>query len=545
MDCSTSLPYATTGFYNNIVTDYVAGNAPLRDFYEHPVSEEGFRAAIRARQAYPTDRQTLVKVLEEQYRNVSTSPGVQANIAKLADENTFTIITAHQPNIFTGYLYFIYKIIHAIRLAEHYRSAIPEFHFVPVFYMGNEDADLDELGKIWLNGEKLVWDTKQKGAVGRMKTTGLDNLIHRIDGELSVLPHGKELMHILRESYLASPDVQTATFKLVNTLFASYGLVVIIPDHPLLKAKMAGVFEEDLFRHVPSQVVAETISRLSADGYKVQANPREINTFYLKGDIRNRIERQGDRFIVVDTDISFSDTEMRSEISVNPERFSPNVILRGLYQEMILPNIAFIGGGGELAYWLELRDLFRYYQVPYPVQVLRNSFLLLEPQWQERLDKLGLSVEDIFQPERGLLDTIVMRDTTAQVHLTNELRDTRAFYEHLRTIGGKVDKTLEIHINALEARMVRQLENLERKLLRAEKRKFTDESRQVQALKQALFPNDGLQERVDNFLTWYAKYGRDFLQMIYDNSLLLEQQFIVCKLVKEKISSGQLSKPLG
>ncbi|KIC93680.1 bacillithiol biosynthesis cysteine-adding enzyme BshC [Flavihumibacter solisilvae] len=536
MECSSALlSYKDTGSFNQIVTDYVEGAADLGPFYEHPVSYEGIAAAIRNREIFPTDRQTIVEVLTEQYsKSMLIDPVVDANIRKLGDQKTFVITTAHQPNIFSGYLYFIYKIIHAIKLADDLKGKFPEYDFVPVYYMGSEDADLDELGKIWLSGEKLVWDTKQTGAVGRMNTKGLDKLVHRIEGELSVLPFGAELVSLLKEAYLQSPDIQTATFRLVHNLFASFGLVVLIADHPLLKRKMIQVFTDDLLQHKPSEIVNATTEQL-AKKYKVQASPREINLFYLKDDIRNRIDKDGNDFVVVDTDLRFTRAELLQELELYPERFSPNVILRGLYQETILPGIAFIGGGGELAYWLELKNLFEHYKVPFPVQVLRNSFLLVEQKWEEKMNSLDLRVEDFFRSTQQLTDELVKRDSAAQVHLTNELRDTRAFYDHLRKVSGKIDKTLEVHVSALEKRMTKQLQELEKKLLRAERRKFGDQSRQIAAIRAALFPNDNLQERVENFMPYYARLGKTFFDTIYECSPVLEQKFVLLELKEKKV----------
>src|SRR6185437_5007600 len=187
----------------------------------------------------------------------------------------------------------------------------------------------------------------------------------------SVRPYGPQLMSMLKEIYLGSPDVQTATFRLIHELFKDFGLIVLIADHPALKKSMIPVFEDDLFFSKPAAIVAESIARIPGD-YKVQANPRGINLFYLKDNLRGRIDREGENFIVHGSPLRFTESQLREELHRFPERFSPNVILRGLYQETILPNLAFIGGGGETAYWLELRDLFRYYQVPFPVLVLRN-----------------------------------------------------------------------------------------------------------------------------------------------------------------------------
>ncbi|KYP14940.1 bacillithiol biosynthesis cysteine-adding enzyme BshC [Flavihumibacter sp. CACIAM 22H1] len=525
---TSTVPYADTGYFHDIVLDYISGKNTLRAFYEHPVSWEGLEAAMQQRDKVPVNREVLVQALQSQYKKNALAGNelVDASIALLKNESTYTVCTAHQPNIFSGYLYFIYKILHAVRLAEELKTRYPSKDFVPVFYMGSEDADLEELGKIFLSGEKLVWDTRQTGAVGRMKPKGLEPLINRIQGELSVLPYGTELVKMLKACYLEAADIQTATFRLVHELFKQYGLVVLIADQPDLKRLMLPVFEDDLFSNKPSGIVTETTTRLSAV-YKVQANPREINLFYLEEGIRNRIEKQGTVFQVVDSTLQFTAEELKQELHRHPERFSPNVILRGLYQETILPNIAFIGGGGELAYWLELKDLFHYYKVPYPVQVVRNSFLLLNQQTLAKIERMELEPVDFFRPSEQLLNELVKRDSAVQVHLTSEIRDTDAFYQHLQKLAGRIDTSLVAHVGALQKRTLQQLLELEKKMLRAEKRKFSDQRRQLEAIKASLFPANSLQERVENFLPYYAMYGPAFIEKIYRESTALEQQFII------------------
>lgn len=533
---ASQFTYQETGLFNQIVNDYTSGKAALLPFYEHPVNLEGFEAAIAARQRFPANRTVLAAVLEAQYAKlaegavpIADPQKVFDNIRLLRQDDCFTVCTAHQPNIFTGYLYFIYKVVHTIRLAEFLKGKFPGKNFVPVFYMGSEDADLEELGKIFLNGEKLVWDTRQTGAVGRMSTKGLDTLVHRVAGELAVEPFGKELIGLIERAYLQHSDIQTATFYLLHELFAQYGLVVLIADHPNLKAMMTEVFRDDLFQQVPSRIVTATTDKL-AEVYKVQANPRAINLFYLKDNIRNRIEKQGDDFVVVDTSIRFSAAELQQELHNHPDRFSPNVILRGLYQETILPNIAFIGGGGELAYWLELKDLFRYYKVPYPVQVLRNSFMLLEEKWKQKINALHFPVSTFFKPAREILNELVHRNSRHQLELTNETAEANRLYSHLSALAAAVDPTLVPHVAAQQQKVLKHLSSLEKKLLRAEKRKFEDQSRQIETIKHALYPRNGLQERVENFMPFYAKYGPAWVDLIYRHSPAIDQQFLVLEL---------------
>ena len=527
MDCNvTHLSYSDTGYFSRIVTDYLNRQPDLQSFYEHNVSEEGLQAAIAGRKKFQNNRTVLVDYLQGQYGSTAHET-VTANIQLLADKNTFTVCTAHQPAVFTGTLYFVFKILHTIKLSRWLSSKFPEFKFVPVFYMGCEDADLDELGHIHLNGEKILWDTNQTGAVGRMKTTGFEKMISRIDGELSVEPYGKELIGLLKKHY-AARDIQTSTFNLLNDLFGAFGLIVLIPDAAVLKKLMTEVFDDDLFRQIPSAIVQQTTEKLSE--WKVQANPRDINLFYLDDKTRERITKQGDRWNVVGTDFTFTEPELKKLLKDHPEKFSPNVILRGLFQETILPNIAFIGGGGELAYWLELKDLFQHYKVPYPVLILRNSFLIIEKKWKDKLDQLSLDERSIFQHAASIINELVKRESVLQLSLESEISNANGYYDHLKQVATRVDRTLEQHVSALHAKAVKPLQVLEKKLLRAEKRKFETQQRQVEAIRDVLFPNDNLQERIENFMPFYARYGREFLKLLFDHSLTIEQQFTVLTL---------------
>jgi bacillithiol biosynthesis cysteine-adding enzyme BshC len=527
-----TIPYQRTGHFSGIITEYLNGEEFLRHFYEHPVSYEGLEASMHERENFATDRPLLVKSLEEQYTGLPLHVPVMKNIHSLSDHNTFTITTAHQPAIFTGPLYFIYKILHVIKLADILSQRFPGKHFVPVFYMGSEDADLDELGNIYLDNEKMVWDTQQTGAVGRMHTEGLEKMMDRIEGEFAGHAFGPELIHLLRDCYLPSENIQRATLKLLNHLFGSYGLVVLIPDNRLLKSVMRGVFKDDLTNHLPFKITEENIKRLS-EKYPVQANPREINLFYLKDNIRERLDFREDKFVVHNTNIRFLPEEMEKELANFPERFSPNVILRGLYQETILPNIAFIGGGGETAYWLEFKLLFKHYRVPFPVLILRNSFLLVRKNWRNKIEKAGLTEESLFKPEEELMESFVRKNSSRQLNLEKQMTELSHFYSSVKTISGSVDKTLEQHVEKLETQAIQKLEELEKKMLRAEKKNHEEVRRKIHEIREALFPLENLQERIDNFIPWYAEYGNAFLEVIYKNSLGLQQEFTILEEITE------------
>ncbi len=525
------LEYTATQSFNKIVNDYVTQAADLKPFYEYEVNYEGVEKAIAAKQLQKIDRAALVTVLQNAYGHMPLSAACTTNMELLLQDNCFTICTAHQPNIFTGHLYFIYKILHAIKLAENLKAKYPAQYFVPVFYMGSEDADLEELGHVNILGDTLTWHTTQKGAVGRMIIDEtLVELIHTLEGRFLHYDFGNEIMALIKKCYTKGHTIQEATLQLVNELFGQYGLLVLIADDALLKSQMIHVFKNDILYHTSSKIVEQT-SVAIAKHYKSQAHSREINLFYLKGDIRERIElAKNNLYEVVNTDISFTQEALLQELETHPENFSPNVILRGLFQETVMPNIAFIGGGGELAYWLQLKALFHHYKVPYPILVLRNSFAIVTDQQEKDLEKIGFTIKDLFKPDFDLETAFVKAHTQKIIQLQKEIVAVEKIYADIKIQTAAIDASLNDHVETLKVKQLKLLAALEKKMLRAEKRNHKDGIAKIHKIKNLLFPNKGLQERVDNIIPYYAKYGKSLIEELYQASLTLEQQFCVLKL---------------
>ncbi len=519
------IPYGQTGYFSKMVTDYIAAEKKLQPFYSYPVSIDGIKAAIEQRKLFATDRPLLIEILNNQYKNTALTEKQKSHLQQLNNNNTFTICTAHQPNIFTGHLYFIYKILHAVKLAEELQTVLPENNFVPVYYMGSEDADLDELGHFFINGEKFEWATKQTGAVGRMKVDkALIQLMETISGQLLVHLFGAEIIGLMKDCYQLGVTIEQATFKLVNALFAEYGLLILLPDSAMVKKAFAPVIKKELTEGFSYTAVQQTVQQFPAE-YKVQASGREINLFYLLDDKRERIEQSGDDFLIVNTHLKFTKAALLNELNNHPERFSPNVILRPVLQETILPDIAFIGGGGEIAYWLELKKVFEAVQVPYPMLIVRNSFMLINKELQDSTKKLQFKNADLFAPQLELINRLVKRDSTVQLNVEEEKKQMAALYDQIKTVVANIDATLQIHASALQARAIDKIEALEKKMFRAEKKKFEAQQRQLVKLKMQLFPNNNLQERVGNLMPYYASRGNGFIEMIYKHSKGLEQEF--------------------
>lgn len=521
------VPYSHTGYFSSIMLDYVSQSPQLRPFYEHLPSKEGVLEVIKQRSSFQVNRQVLVNSLTQQYEGLPLTPALENSLQLLNNENTFTITTAHQPNIFTGPLYFIYKIVHTIKLAAELKQQLPDFDFVPVYYMGSEDADLEELGSITLQGKKYEWKTSQTGAVGRMKVDkAFLSLITEMKGQLGVLPHGEEVIKLFSDHYTAGISIQEATLGVVNALFGEYGLVVLIPDARDLKKLFVPVIRKELESGFSHKAVVPTLEQLGQH-YKVQAGGRDINLFYLLDDTRERIEtdtaKPGTYF--VQSGKSWTLAEILDELEQFPERFSPNVILRGVFQETVLPNVVFIGGGGELAYWLELKQVFAAAGVPYPVLLPRNSFGLIDAVGRTNFAETGLPLHMIFRSMHEQMNEIVRLHSQNQLSLTAELEQVNNLYQSIGEAAAKVDPTLLQHVQALQIQAVKKLEVLQKKLVKAEKRKFGEEKHRLEQVRQKLFPANSLQERVENMASWYALLGKDLLEILLLHSKGWEPEF--------------------
>jgi bacillithiol biosynthesis cysteine-adding enzyme BshC len=393
--------------------------------------------------------------------------------------------------------------------------------------MGSEDADLAELGQVNIEGKKYQWETQQKGAVGRMIIDQpFLEMIQAIEGQLSAAPFWKNTLEIVRDAYTIGKTIEQATLTLVNTLFAEYGLIIVLPDNADLKRLFIPVIEKELAEQFSHKAVKATMANFP-ERYKVQTMGRELNLFYLKDDRRERIEFSNETFSVVNTDLVFDIKSIMAELQAHPERFSPNVILRPIFQGTILPDVAFIGGGGELAYWLELQQVFKAIAIPYPVLILRNSFLMLDQKTAANIKALGLHVTDFFKPLHLIQQQLVQQTSTLQLELTQEKQQLKEVYNQMKTVAAKVDPTLGSHAEALLNLSSKKIDQLEKKMIRAEKKKFEAKQRQVEKIKNTLFPNGSLQERVNNILPYHAQYGPALLHQLYEHSLTTEQKFCI------------------
>lgn len=521
------LPYCETGFFSELVLDYLEKNEKLADFYSKFPTIENFKPQIEAKKAHFSvhQRKELQAYFKQQYKLVEPHPKSLEQINKLVEPNSFTVTTGHQLNLFTGPLYFIYKIISAINLCQSLKQAYPEHNFVPIYWMATEDHDFDEISFFHHQGEKNIWKQDEDGAVGRIKTASLHQLVDDFCEELGESEAALKLKEVLIKAYKYHTTLAEATFYLVHQLFADEGLLIIDADHVKLKQQAIPIFEADLIKHKAFNHVTTTSQQLYSKGYKLQVNPREINLFYLKDDLRERIIRDEDKFLVVDTSISFSEEELKAELHKHPERFSPNVILRPLFQELILPNLCYIGGGGELAYWFQLKSFFEASAVDFPILLLRNSALLYTNKQHKKIKKLNLTLTDLFLDAASFESKITHQISKVKIDFSKQQLFLEKQFEDLYLLAEQTDASFIGAVAAQEQKQKNGLAHLEKRLLKAQKRKHKDYLKRANQLRLDLFPGDLLQERHDNFIHYYIESQGELIQLLKSQFKPLQLKF--------------------
>lgn len=502
---------------NPLVFDYLSERKELNDFYDFFPDLEGFTNGISSIQMEKYDRVLLVEVLSEQSKRIkNTSTSSEKNIQLLLKENTFTITTGHQLCLFTGPLYFIYKIFSVISLCEKLKSEFTEQNFVPVYWMATEDHDFEEVNHFNVFGKKIEWNSTEKGAVGNFKTENLSEVKSKLKEILGKGTNSEFLINLFEKAYLKHSDLVSATCYLVNELFGQYGLVIVYGNSKKLKESFIPYFEKDIFENIPNKKVSSTIEKLKLLKYETQVNPREINCFYMEAGVRARIEREGENYNVVGTDKKFSKTELQQLIKTNPEKISPNVVLRPCYQQFILPNLAYVGGPGELAYWLEYKEMFDELDLFFPVLNPRKMITIIDNNTLSKIKKLGFDMENVFENEEGLVK-LYLEKSNNSFNLEEHKKSIENLFRKISEETGKIDKSLNAAVEAEKQKNLNSILALEQKTVRAIKAKLDTEVNQIKAVKAKLFPNGIPQERVENFSTYYNKWGNEFLSSLKEN----------------------------
>lgn len=500
--------------FNNLIKDYLNNTSSEVNLPKYPVKNN-----FEENPPMKCNRHLLVDRLTEQNKGLILDESSIENILHLQKENGYTITTGHQLCLMTGPMYFINKICSVIALSNFLNEEFPSNHYVPLFWMATEDHDFDEVNHFHLFGKKHTWKNNLGGAVGRMSTDGISPLLREIITNTNLGENASDFMRIAKEAYSLS-TLAEATRYLVNEIFKGTGLVILDGDDSQLKKEMIPYFEKELLENTSYETVSNTNKKLASTGYPVQVNPREINLFYLLNNDRQRIINFQGTYQINNTTLSFSKDEMIEALHQHPERFSPNVILRPLYQEVILPNMAYIGGGGEISYWLQLEKMFNDFKVDFPLLLVRDSAVFLRKKAFEVKENNGLIWSDLFQNSDDLAKRIVQKENL--LDFSTYEKELRNYYEKLIDVS---DSSLIGTIESEKAKAVKGLTNIEKRTIKTLKAKNEVEITRVLKVKNQLFPSRKLQERFSNYLDLLANFDKPLIPLMIDSMNPLEKTF--------------------
>lgn len=439
------------------------------------------------------NRKTLVETLKFQLDGIA-SESQKSNIQLLEIENTFTLTTGHQLTLFGGPLYLIYKVLHIVRLSNMFNALNSEYKTVPVFWMASEDHDFDEVKGTQLFGKKISWNTNQKGAVGRFSQFDFDE----IKTEFSVFFDGKE--NEIRQLLAIENQKDYATYLqyFLSKLFADFGVLVLNPDCKALKKLAVPFMQKELLQKPSLSAVQHANTIIEKMGYSPQAQARDINLFYLSEQSRKRIEYKDNCYLLNEEWVS--ERELLERLNQEPENFSPNVILRPVYQETILPNLAYIGGGGEMAYWTQLKGVFEAHNCNFPLIQQRVSIHLIDTGTKKRIQKLAFELKHYFQKKEVLRASYMHQNESDSFNWDKVYNDLEALRTSILLQTQAIDSSLIGYSEAELVRIRKQVESIEHKLMRQVKSRHEQALHAIDFVVDRTIPENLLQERFFHWL---------------------------------------------
>jgi bacillithiol synthase len=506
--------------------DYQLNSQIFSEYLSFSPDEKGLLSAIDERIKYKVNRSSLHEAISHQYKKVEISAKQLENIDDLLSDDSFTVITAHQPALFTGPFYYITKIVSTIVLAEHL-SKMSGKKIIPVFINGSEDHDFEEVNHLTIYGKKVIWNNEEKGPVGRMSMDGLKESFDEFKAILGESENANTIISIFQSAMDKSGNYNDFVFYFLNLIFKNQGLIVVNTDDPILKRQFIPVIKKELTQKHSHIIVEKAQKDLEGLGYKPQAHARDINLFYFEKGLRERIVFEDGNFKVLNTNLSWSEEEILNLVDSSPEFFSPNVILRPVYQESIFPNIAYIGGGGELAYWQERKELMKYFGTFMPVLIRRNSTMfVLKPQLKTA-ENLGLNWKDLFEDVNNINQKYLQSVSTIELDLSKEKEDLIKVFSQIADKAIEIEKGLKDGVEVERTKALKQIESLEARMIKSLKKNEETAINQIAKLHQKLFPGEGLQERVDNFFQYFLIFGDQLLPLLFENLNPLNKELIV------------------
>jgi bacillithiol biosynthesis cysteine-adding enzyme BshC len=486
----TSIDRRETFFSNAFLDAYLFGES-LSDFFSYKPEIGSIEQAIAARKNYPEEqRKVLVDVLKEQYQQsgiqLNAENATSINIERLKENNTYTITTGQQIHVGLGPVYVLYKIWDTLAIADECRKLHPDSNFVPVFWMATEDHDFEEVQTIKIFGKEFTWENETGGAVGRLSSNGLTELFGKIRDEINLNEKLEAFISLCEKAY-SQDNFANATRYIVHELFGEHGLVVVDADHPELKQCFTQVIEDEL-NGKNAAVLRNTTEELKSAGFEPQIHIRDVNLFHLSDGKRERLDLEKAQQLLGN----------KTDDADWAYQYSPNVALRPLYQEMLLPNLVYVGGPSEVKYWAQLKGLFDSYELAMPIVKSRTSAIKVNGK---KVSDLGGDLSAAFLDEKELVERFSSDNEAEFSHLNKSNENVRNMLNSYNSDfnalfpGYTIDKRIVKLINSLET-----IDELSHKLIVSENSQ-NSAIKSIHKLQKGEFSQDLPQERVDHIIS--------------------------------------------
>jgi bacillithiol biosynthesis cysteine-adding enzyme BshC len=522
------LPLESSGF-SELFFDYMYEFNEVERFFTHnfrdPQALHNMMAALEER---GHDRSVLVRVLEEQNRAFGSTATALDNVALLRKPSTYAIVTGQQVGLFGGPLYTVFKTITTIKLSERLKQKFPQFDFVPVFWIEGEDHDFAEMNNISiLDGESKtarleylpggVMPERNLGPIGELVfDASLDQTLASLEAALQKTDFTEDVMKKLRECYTPGRTFNQSFTAWMNHLFEDYGLVFISSNNAELKRLISPFFVKEISEFPKT---SQTVIRQSAEleeKYHAQIKAKSINLFLFHKGGRYLIEPREHDFSLKGTRHFLQKEELLKIANETPELLSPNVVLRPIVQDTLLPTLAYVAGPSEIAYHAQLKPVYEDFNVLQPIIYPRASGTFLEERVERAMEKYSLALSELFEDPGKVTAKVAERisDVKAEVLFGSVSSSIHDALSELKFGLKEIDPTLLGALEGVKSKIDGNLSVLKEKTVAAQMRRHETAMRQIERAIASLLPNGSLQEREISVIYFMNKYGPDLVKWL-------------------------------
>lgn len=529
--------YSDIAGHQNLFLDYMYEFENVEQFYlknfrNYSVYPEIFQSLTHKPKAIRTE---ITNILKEQYANIRISHQTEINIESLNSTKTIAVVTGQQLGIFGGPLYTFYKIMTAIKLCSHFKNKFEGYNFVPVFWLEGDDHDFNEINHMSTldpnNQVATIFyndgndEETNRGSVGNIALNeNFNATLEEFYVNLKPTEFSEELKNIISDCYKTGESFKSAFRSLLHKIFDEYGLVLFDPQDVKVKKLLKPVFLKEIEDYRDHTKISVERSAQLEEIYHAQVKVKPVNLFYGDSTGRFLIEPDDHFFKLKNKKKKFTKDELTDLISSQPELFSPNVILRPICQDYLLPTGLYVAGPGEINYFAQVIPFYDVFNVVQPVIYPRASATILEKNTSGIVSKYNLSINNFFNTDNMLNQKVInsLSEVDIQKLFASVAENINESIESLRIPVTEIDKTLVDLLDKTKEKFEQQLFFINQKIDKAQERKHETIVRQLEKVKNSVFPENALQERVINFTYFANKYGINFFKWLI-NELAIDK----------------------